>query len=767
MTAVFALLLAVSTAHQTPYDSVFDQLKSLAPRHDAAAPVRGAVLRRDVMELRLDSGSAFLLTPVAGRTIGIAFVGKGSLSFVPPLLVEQYNLKRVLGDSTINGPITSAVFIFADSTQAELSRSLTFEGAKGAADPGGAVGDALDYLVENRSRSVDPGLMTALLNQTTTGYFAAYIERKRGESVMIKFDPTEAEEVILSRRGHMQRQRTETVCQFQRGEDLIRGVSVASKQPEPLAVTAYDIDATIEGNYKFSARATLRFTGRRDLQRWAMLLLYEELDVDSVTTAGQPLAFFRRDHAAPLWVRFPNPVGPGDTIDVRVVYHGPLIGFGSVLDEFLPPWSNPIRREITPMLDGWAFIKSDGMWYPRYSFEQKATMQLTYHTPRDMQFASIGRLLDSVTNGKVRTTSWVSEFPTNLAAFNIGKFDQFEIRDPRIPPVTVHVNAEAHQVIRRLFPHGGRPEESVGADIANSLAFFTRVFGPPLFEHYYATEIPYTHGVSFPGLIQLSWTTYIGWATQGDDESFRAHEMAHQWWYYGVEPASYRDAWLSEGFAEFAGLWYMQIILNDNGKYLKKLRESRQEIRRQRAKAAPIGLGTRALESWRGGYGLITYEKGAWVLHMLRNMMLDVRTMSEDRFQAMMRDFYQTYRGKRASTLDFQHVVERHFGQPMDWFFDQWVYGTAVPTYTLSWNPEPDSSGYAVRVRVRQSEVPETFGMYVPILIKFERGEALVRMLVRGPTTEAVIHLPAEPKELQLNALESVLAEVKTEAWRN
>jgi hypothetical protein len=384
-----------------------------------------------------------------------------------------------------------------------------------------------------------------------------------------------------------------------------------------------------------------------------------------------------------------------------------------------------------------------------------------------MQFASIGRLLDSVTNGKVRTTYWVSELPTNLAAFNIGKFDQFEIRDPRIPPVTVHVNAEAHQVIRRLFPHGRRPEESVGADIANSLSFFTRVFGPPLFDHYYATEIPYTHGVSFPGLIQLSWTTYIGWATEGDDESFRAHEMAHQWWYYGVEPASYRDAWLSEGFAEFSGLWYMQIILNDNGKYLKKLRESRQAIRRERAKAAPIGLGTRALESWRGGYGLITYEKGAWVLHMLRNMMLDVHTMSEDRFQAMMRDFYQTYRGKRASTLDFQHVVERHFGQPMDWFFDQWVYGTAVPTYTFSWNPEPDSSGYAVRVRVRQSEVPETFGMYVPILIKFERGEALVRMLVRGPSTEAVVRLPAQPKELQLNALESVLAEVKTEAWRN
>src|SRR5258705_11755918 len=127
----------------------------------------------------------------------------------------------------------------------------------------------------------------------------------------------------------------------------------------------------------------------------------------------------------------------------------------------------------------------------------------------------------------------------------------------------------------------------------------------------------------------------------------------------------------SQGFAEFAGMWYMQIILNDNDKYFKMLRESRDEIRRERAKAVPIGLGYRAMESWRGNYALTTYQKGAWVLHMLRNMMLDSRTMSEDRFKAMMRNFYETYRGNRATTLDFQRVVEQHVGRPMDWFFDQ------------------------------------------------------------------------------------------------
>ena len=774
MRLVLALSLApVLASAQSPaipqsYDSVFEQLKSLAPVRSSVAVVRGLTLRRDIMTLKLDSGLAYLLTPVAGRTIGIAFVGSGSITFAPPLGIEQFNLKRTLGDSTITGPITAAVFIFADSTGAELGRSLTFGIAPGGSpgpDPGGAIGDALDYLLDGRSRSADPSLLGALLNQNTTGYFSAYIQRRRGESVMIRYDPLDAEEVTLYRRGKMVGQRVETVSQFQRVQDLVAGVQVADEQPEPLVTGSYDIEATIDPNYKFSARTTLRLIGRRDQQRWAPLYLYSELDVDSVTSKGQALTYYRRNHEVALWVRFPTPVGPGDTVDVRIVYHGGVIGFGSALDAFLPSFASPIRREMTPLMDNWAFIKATETWYPRYSFEQSAAVTLTFHTPKDRKLASIGRLVDSRTEGNVTTTHWVSELPTNSVSFNIGEFDELEIKDPRIPPVTVHVNTDAHRIIRRVFPSFNRPEENVGSDIANSLSFFTQMFGPPLFHHYFATEIPYFHGQAFPGMIHLSWMTYVGGSEEGEDESFRAHEMAHQWWGIGVEAASYRDVWLSEGFAEFAGLWYMQTILHDNDKYLKKLRESRQESRRERNKAVPIGLGVRAAESWRGHYELTTYQKGAWVLHMLRNMMMDTRTMSEDRFKAMMRDFYETYRGKRASTLDFQHTVEKHFGQPMDWFFNDWVYGTAVPTYTFSWAATRDSTGFIAQVRVRQDDVPQGFAMYVPILIKFDEGEAIVRVLVRGATTDATFRLPAQPKTMQLNPLESVLAEVKMEPY--
>ena len=102
----------------------------------------------------------------------------------------------------------------------------------------------------------------------------------------------------------------------------------------------------------------------------------------------------------------------------------------------------------------------------------------------------------------------------------------------------------------------------------------------------------------------------------------------------------------------------------------------------------------------------------------------------------------------------------------MDWFFDEWVYGTSVPTYTFAWNVEPADGGkFAAHLRIKQTDVPDTFAMYVPLRIKFDQGEALIRVLVKGPLTEQTITLPAEAKEMELSPFESVLAVVKTEGW--
>jgi aminopeptidase N len=152
---------------------------------------------------------------------------------------------------------------------------------------------------------------------------------------------------------------------------------------------------------------------------------------------------------------------------------------------------------------------------------------------------------------------------------------------------------------------------------------------------------------------------------------------------------------------------------------------------------------------------------------MLRNLMLDLHTMKEDAFTAMMQDFYQQYRGKSASTADFQRVVEQHTGLGMDWFFNEWVNGSAIPTYTLSWHADPPQNGqHLLHIRVRQEHVPSGFIMPVPLRIDFaDSSQAFVRVNVKGTATEGTLHLPADPVAVTLNPFESVLAEVKTEGW--
>jgi aminopeptidase N len=167
-------------------------------------------------------------------------------------------------------------------------------------------------------------------------------------------------------------------------------------------------------------------------------------------------------------------------------------------------------------------------------------------------------------------------------------------------------------------------------------------------------------------------------------------------------------------------------------------------------------------------YQTVVYKKGAWVLHMLRVLTLDLPTMNEDRFTTIMREFYQSYQGRRASTDDFRQVVERHVKTDMRWFFDQWVDGTAIPTYRVASTTQSiDGGQFQVKLRVKQENVPDGFQMYVPVTLEMGKGELFrFRVKVKGPVSEITLPpVPAKPKSIKFNDLEGVLAVVKNESW--
>ncbi len=735
------------------FDETYGELLALTPVPSRITEVRNVVLQRDIARFTLQQGRLYQLSPIGGRAVGLVFVGQGRFAFAPESRIEQDRLARIEKVRAIDTPVSAVLFLFADSTMAELDGRVTFAPGEVPGDVPDRVKDALKHLVDESSHTPDPDLMGVLLNRRDSELFCAHIIRPNGGPLMYRLDPEEFEAVQLESKvsSRLWGRQREVITQFPR-QGVLRQAGYTAERVNQAEVEKYTIETTLTptgiGELNFTAAATMNIMAEAPVGPWIAFELFEKLKVDSARWAsGGPALTFRGKESGIVWLRLDDLLQPGQTRTVTLYYHGDLID--RVVDFF--------------------HIKSSAAWYPR-SLEGRslARFDLTYNTTDAYLLASVGERVDSSASGHKVRTHWVTPGRIRNASFNLGLFKDYSVREDGIPPVTVMMSDESH---RKLGGGGSGMQKRVGEDMTKSLRFFQRVYGPTSgIKHFYATETPGFDGEAFPGTIDLSFATFLSTVPQGDDEVFRAHEVAHQWWGIGADFATYHDQWLSEGFANFSGLWYLQTVTGKNEKYFDMLRQWREPIMMRREEPGPISLGYRVMaakDDDRDDYQTVVYKKGAWVLHMLRVMTLDLRNMSETKFTETMTDFYRSYEGQRASTDDFRRVVERHVGADMRWFFDQWVNGAAIPTYRVASRTQTGSDGqFQVMLRVKQEDVPDDFMMYVPVTVVLGKDQvARFRVKVKGPLTEATLPVPAKPKEVKFNDFEGVLAEVKNEGW--
>jgi len=529
------------------------------------------------------------------------------------------------------------------------------------------------------------------------------------------------------------------------------------------AIRQEKVDCAITGKPAFSAHTSIELDALEDGQKWLLLELDDALQARRVEWGdGRPAAFRKGEMSPNLWIECDPPLVGGQHYALRLDYDGPVL-------ERSGDW---LRFRT---------ILAATRWYPWQSSNPRATFDLTFHVARPLELVCVGERASVEPGERATTSRWVTAAPVRSASFNLGFFTAYEVKDTRIPAVTVLMSSRGHAALtdslaKEAQAPGKAMEKQVAADVANSMLFFQGRLGPAGLKQFYATELLGVHGQAFPGLIHLSTTTFHSPNPGSADALFRAHEVAHQWWGVGVAPATYHDRWLSEAFAEFSALWFVQYAAHDNRSYFGTLEEWRKLIVGNRKsafgsgqQAGPIWLGPRTESSaTEGDYGLVIYEKGAWVLHMLRNLMLDLDTMKEDRFNGLMREFFQAHQGADATTEDFRALAEKHADRDLGWFFDQWVYGTDIPKYRFAWkSARGTDSTWTVRCRVEQAGVRGGFRMPVPITVEFEGGKfTRARAWVQGVTSEFDLPpLPLEPKKVTFNDMASVLCEVENVKW--
>lgn len=818
-----ALALQLSTA-VTPPDlaaassddllKVYAQLRSLQGS-DVSAVAENVTWKRDSATFTFKDGRLTFSAPVAGRVVAAVFSGQGTLELDPPTAMDRHQIERFTKEPKLETNFREAVFFFTDSSWDELQKLVNVR-------PGGDAGAATKALEnterrfaehfndwwENLSndypvvRNLPARMLADLSDPSSKGLFLADIKSDdyggllfeiswNRDTITFPFFAKD-EEVMLIR--YKPGQYSEWWSGFHLKDEYAR-----TPHPEHRALLAHASDEHIEAEVSkdnhLSATATLQFEVPNAAARVLPMSLDGVLRVSGVTdSAGKKVSFIQEDRKldSDLWVILPQASKPDTAYKLKIGY-----------DEDSTRDSRLIHQEGS----GLYFVGARTSWYPSFgAFDDRTHFTLDFHSPKKFKFVATGKLLSSE-KGEDLETKWESEIPYSVVGFNYGDFVDKSRSDFNLT-VTVYGGREVPDELKGIqaqldmaqmaqgpghtgdlgaqygiMTGGFNTTNMVGhaADVSyDAFRLYQLYFGPLPFKTVSVTEQPVGFfGQSWPTLIFLPYLSLIDKTTLNSlrlqqtaeqrefFDTVATHEMSHQWWGHMVGWKTYHDQWLSEGFADFSAALYLKQLDPKRFRGYWDLR--RKWVLSNNAKGHrptdvdPLWMNYQAnayLEE-RNSQHLI-YDKGAYVLEMLRAMMEDPRQKYPDgAFINMMRDFVTTYAGKNASTQDFQRIVEKHLHEPMGWFFDEWVYGTAVPHYEFSYNLKDAGGGKTtLHVNLAQSEVPEHFLMQVPIYASVG-GEVrrLGFITLKGSTTfDRDIPLPARPEKVWLDEYHSILS---------
>lgn len=733
------------------YFSLRNQVENAHLDSTTLRSVNGLFYEHGLISVMLDSGSIAFLTPVDGNQIGVVFIGKGSVSFQPNLVTERTNLRRFINSDVFVVDISTVVIITTDKE----FLTLVNDQPKGGSSAGMS---ALIYAhwsslaMGEPDTLMDETFSTAFLNGFQKNLMIMRIANITEIDAILSYNPYSIEPYMLELREYKEfRIKSPTlVCQCPDINKVAATTDDGVDDGHLVRTHKHAAKIDIERNLDLTGIDQVELSVNEDSVRWVNFDLYPTLFIDSITIVDsttaeeESLTFVRGKKSSTAWIELPKTLYRDDKFTLIFYYHG----------------------DVIERIEDYMILVTSMMWYPAHSYFHKSLFDVTFTYPASMTLASIGRRTSHTTFDDKSRARWESATALRNCSFHIGFFKRQDIEANGDAPKAVVLYKTPNQV------------DVVAQDIRQSLLFYSKLFGKLAIDSLIAIELPGDHGESFPGLLHLSWQTFIT-ADNTDffTEQFIAHEVAHQWWGSNLDFKSYRDQWLSEGFAEYAALMYSQLASSDSKKFFKLLESYRTKVlsfgkrfigKDIQPPAINLGYRVNMGASTPGAYSIFVYYKGAWVLHMLRNLMLNLNTMNEDAFFTVMRTFYSRYKGKRTSTKEFQQTIEDLTGADMGWFFDQWVYGNQIPTYTFAWKKEPQRNGkWRITMRVKQSDVPISFRMNIPLKITFD-DDTINRLRIVVTGEESTIELPffdKEPVAFTFNDLSSVLCEVDEESF--
>ena len=732
------------TEKESRYLKIFDEISQCEIDYSKGYEVNNLVFQKDLAHFTFINGTIYLVSKIENNDHILFFKGEGRFELSPALKIEKDQLQRFFNKNHVDDIFKSMVLFINEKELSPYIKDIQPTNSIPDNETNKLFKKSIEHLFEEDNKSCNSSMMKSLLENDINGYFHAHYITNEDEDFAYRINPYADEEVsFLQGHTYIKHRYYTTICQYPSSESKF--LNNKKYHHDALKYTAKII---LDGYNSIKNETEITFKNVYPDQEWMRVSLYEKLTVDSVLFRNKKLSFVKNEESSSLWIET-GTTKEGETNIITIYSSG-----------------NIFERDI----DDWIYLKDPVDWLPQVSDNNYAAYDVLFKYPSKMQLVASGINVSNKIKDEFTYSRWITAKDQRSFSFNLGFFKEFNFEKENMPKITVLHAKHGHR------GSADDMEEVVGTDIINCTHFFQENFGKLNLDNLYISEIPYYHGQAFPRLIHLSFSTFTYNDSKGYDVLFRAHEVAHQWWGISVDYENYHDKWLAEAFAEYSGLWFLQAVEKDNEKFFDILDSYKNSIFNTRKyllgdgqESGPIYLGYRtAGKETSGDYSLIIYKKGAWVLHMLRMMMLDQKNMNEDRFIKIMQHYYKKFNGKKASTEDFQDIVSRYCGEDMSWFFNQWIYNTYLPVIDFSYNSKPADDGkYIVKIKVKLEDAPQNYKLYMPLYIDFGNGQ-FVRTRIVINSNEEVYELPLlplNPEEIRANDLESVLCEINYLDW--
>jgi hypothetical protein len=765
----------------------YQQLRNIGLTGESFA-VHDLDVKRDAATFHLRSGTVCFIPAVENKVTGAVFTGDGNMILEAPLATERRNLKLLTKSDEFSENFSQMVLRFTDSTYDEVRKG-------GAATQGtcdaGLLRDSQTVLRKKLNYNLSARILEDVLRTGPGGLFVAFVHGKRYDDKLLYIvDPDGApeaspEEVELMTYGEG---KFGIWAAFGLSPEYRAALGAAAASGSRIHIEHQELDTTIESNATLTGKARTEFVALSPGMRVVPFDLHGTLRVQSVTgEEGQPLSFIQEDKNddPDYYVILPSALARGAKYTVTAAYSGK----DAVMNEGGGNYYPVARHD----------------WYPSNAgarLGDYTSFDMIFRVPKGMKMAVSGSLLGESQEGGHSVTTWKTEVPQPVAGFQFGRMKEQDanLKTPEMVIATYANDAPpdwASHLEGSTMGNLSTVSMMKGPliDAQNVVPLYTEYFGPlPIKRLALTQQTACNYGQSWPGLIWLPICSFfdstvrhqlgLDWADRGYWDVVTPHEIAHQWWGHLVGFRSYRDQWMSEGFADFSASLYLQRGYGKESpkvyaKFWNDERTSIVEKNKEGFRAidvGPVTMGYR-LNNAKAGFNIarnLIYPKGAYILHMIRMMMWDSQA-GDQHFKETMRDFTQTYAGRSASTENFKSLLEKHMTREMnaagdgkmDWFFNEYVYGTALPSYSFESSFEQSPAGDVIfAYKLTQSGVDDSFRMPVPVYLESADGHILFvgRIQAKGNATkEGKVPLRGMkdvPKRALINYNHDILAAV-------